>query len=277
MGNRGRPSFAHRLGLALGGLAVRAGLQRVALKVVTFARLWRYVHRFGFREGLRVWWAFLFGEDTIHVALEGYGDRIKVRCGTPDPTVFERIFLTHEYAAAGALEDCATILDCGAYVGYSTLYFARRFPKATVIAVEPDDANAAMLRHNTSECPNVVCVQTGLWSRPCGLRIRDATVEPWSFALEEGGTMAATTVGAILRDHAIESVDFVKMDIEGAEREVFKLGWETWLPNVRMMIIELHDYMYPGASDSFFAAIDSLDFDVRSSGENVIVTRAPTA
>lgn len=256
-------------------------LQRVATKTTTVLRLPSYLRRLGVREGARVWWTFLFGRGTVRVFPPGYAHSVAVRCGTPDPTVFERVFVTDEYGAARSLGACRAILDCGAYVGYSTLYFAMHFPEATIVAVEPDAANIALLRANTEHCTNVIAVRAALWSRCCSVRIKNAGAMPWSFTVEEveaaeNEALPATTIARVVAEHGLGTVDFLKIDIEGAEHEVFKAGYESWLPQARMLIIELHDYLYPGSSKTFFEAVGSLPFAAVASGENLVLTqRAP--
>ena len=267
-----------RFGLAIAGwlesVERRTGLpvQRAALKLATLARLPWYLVRLGAREGLSAWVAFLFGRSTVRVRVPGYAHPIAVRCGGTDPTVFERIFIADEYAPVRDLDRCGVILDCGAYVGYSTLYFARHFPDATIVAVEPDEDNVARLRDHTSHHANVVVVNAALWSKSCGVRIANPDAASWSFTVEEGGALPAVTVDHLLSEHGLGGADLVKMDIEGAEHEVFKEGWESWLPRVRMLVIELHDQAAPGSSRTFFEAIAGLAFSMRARGENLVLT-----
>jgi FkbM family methyltransferase len=273
-----RQPLWQRIGLAIGGrlsrLEARSGipLQRLALKLSTACRLPNYLRRLGVRAGAHAWWSFLFSRETVYVRLPGHPHPVVVRCDRSDPAVFERIFIAGEYDAIQSIEACRSILDCGAYVGYSTLFFARRFPEARVVAVEPDEENLALLRANTAHCANVVSVHGAVWSHRCAVRIKNAREMPWSFAVEEGGALPATTVEELVREHELGAIDLLKIDIEGAEREVFRAGYESWLPAVRMLIIELHDYLYPGSSRNFFAAVRALPFRARASGENVVLT-----
>ena len=69
------------------------------------------------------------------------------------------------------------------------------------------------------------------------------------------------------------TVDLLKIDIEGAERELFeKSRSDDWIQKVRVFVIELHDWLKAGSSWAFFDAITNLqDIEVRISGENIIV------
>jgi hypothetical protein len=79
------------------------------------------------------------------------------------------------------------------------------------------------------------------------------------------------TVDTIMKEEGIEHIDILKIDIEGAEREVFG-DTSSWIGKVDALIIELHDRMKPGCSRSFYEG--SKGFDNKwLRGENVYLTR----
>mgnify|MGYP000361339186 CR=1 FL=1 len=49
--------------------------------------------------------------------------------------------------------------------------------------------------------------------------------------------------------------DLLKIDIEGAEKELFSENTDYWLGKVNMIIIELHDWMRKDCSKNFYSAI----------------------
>src|SRR3989344_3010054 len=57
-----------------------------------------------------------------------------------------------------------TIIDAGAHIGLATLYFAKQYPKAHILAIEPHPINATILRKNVTEnrLTNVVVLEAGL-------------------------------------------------------------------------------------------------------------------
>jgi hypothetical protein len=74
------------------------------------------------------------------------------------------------------------------------------------------------------------------------------------------------TVPALLDAYGIVHVDIFKIDIEGAEKELFE-HCEAWIGRVDALIVELHDRMKPGCSDSFNTA--ALGFEMKwRRGEN---------
>jgi hypothetical protein len=69
------------------------------------------------------------------------------------------------------------IVDGGANVGYSSLYFARLYPSAQIIAVEPDEENAAVFKLNLARYQDrVELLKSAVCSRPARLAIRHAPV-----------------------------------------------------------------------------------------------------
>ena len=65
-----------------------------------------------------------------------------------DMTVFDQVFVANEYACLRNISSPRLILDLGANVGYSSVYFLNCFPTATVMAVEPDPDNFELCRKN---------------------------------------------------------------------------------------------------------------------------------
>ena len=70
--------------------------------------------------------------------------------GSSDMSVFDQIFLFQEYSCLRDLKEPSLVLDLGANVGFSTAYFLSAFPKARIVAVEPDERNLAICKSNLS-------------------------------------------------------------------------------------------------------------------------------
>ena len=62
------------------------------------------------------------------------------------------------------------VVDAGANIGLSTVFFANKFPQAKIVAIEPEPSNFAMLRDNVAPYPNVTPVQAALWKEDRGAR-----------------------------------------------------------------------------------------------------------
>ena len=165
------------------------------------------------------------------------------------------------------------ILDCGANIGVSAAYFALKFPRAKVIAVEPNEANLRMARKNCPS-PSVQFVHAGVASECKKGRVIDPGRGNDAFRVESDadGSLELVSIDSLLADPAhADCVPFiVKIDVEGFEEELFSqnLGWIERFP---LLVIELHDWLLPRRrnSHSFLAAISALDRDFVYIGENV--------
>jgi len=62
------------------------------------------------------------------------------------------------------------------------------------------------------------------------------------------------------------------MDIEGSEVEVLSRN-NSWIDNVRTLIIELHDQFQPGCSEALEKAFSGYDYCKSKSGENIVFTK----
>jgi len=128
------------------------------------------------------------------------------------------------------------VIDGGAHVGTFTDEALRR-GAAKVIAVEPEPVNAECFRRNFRkeiEEGRVILVQKGVWSSETTLELSVAKENSGmnSFVIDQGaGTskvgVPLTKIDTLVRQLGLPRVDFIKLDIEGAEREALKGGLET--------------------------------------------------
>jgi len=199
-----------------------------------------------------------------------------------------QIFAAQEYACLLDLKYVDLIVDAGANVGFSSVYFLSRFPSCRVIAVEPDAANYRALQRNLAPyADRVQLYHGGVWSKSVGLMIeaqgyrdgRDWTRQVRECAAGEQPHIQATTIDDLLETSGQSRLSLLKMDIEGAEAVVFAdPSCQQWLPKTEAIAIELHDDSGFGpASDLFHAAIRDQRFQISHSGELTICLRADQA
>jgi FkbM family methyltransferase len=138
------------------------------------------------------------------------------------------------------------IIDCGANLGMSIIYFKELYPAAKIIAFEADDYIFSFLQKNMGSfgCSDVELVNKAVWDCETELSF-------WP----EGGAGGRVEVNA-QSDHAYKKVsavrlkpylqgnrvDFLKIDIEGAEYEVLKDCADS-LVNVERIFIEYHSML----------------------------------
>jgi FkbM family methyltransferase len=206
--------------------------------------------------------------------------------GSSDLSVFEQTFIVQEYSCLRDLREPLRVLDLGANVGFTAAYFLSIFPRASLIAVEPDEGNLAICRTNLLPYGERARVLPGaVWSQPATLRLIKGTFgDGREWATQVGALLGASTkkgraslrgevqvqawdVGSIIDINGGGMVDLLKIDIERAEIEVFGESAASWLPRVRNICIELHGR---DCEEVFFAALWDFDYELERSGELTI-------
>ena len=145
-----------------------------------------------------------------------------------------------------------TILDAGAHIGLSTLYFKQLYPQAKIIALEPLAENAYFLEKNIFEnqLTTVQTVHVALAEQTGAMQIHyDSTEEQWfsSASLFVGAwngaqktatrTVPTLTLSSLLKE---QHFDLIKLDIEGAELAVLNTS-RAMLRAADNYLIEVHD------------------------------------
>ena len=205
-------------------------------------RVLRWKPVVGFWEALRFEIAWSCRPHKVRVRIPSYPEPFWLRRASTDLSVFETAFINREFAAY-LPEEPRLIIDGGANVGLSTAFYANAFPRARVVAVEPAGDNVAMLRTNTRGFRNVVVVEGGLWPVSGFLRIANPDDAAWSFrcesAAESSTAIRAHTITEIIRLSGFDHCDLLKLDIEGAEEQLFDKS-EDWLELVDAILVEVH-------------------------------------
>lgn len=78
-------------------------------------------------------------------------------------------------------------------------------------------------------------------------------------------------IDSVLALSGHRNIDLLKLDVEGAEKEIFSVNYENWLPYTKVIMIELHDRFKHGCSKAFFSAVAKYDFSFSIRGENCIL------
>ncbi len=134
----------------------------------------------------------------------------------------------------------AYIIDCGANIGLSVIYFKQLVPNAKIIAFEPDGKNAELLKRNADSfnLQNVEIRQEAVWIDNTTLSFKSEGT--MSSKIDESIQNGENKVQAIrLKELLNRKIDFLKIDIEGAEYEVLKDIKEN-LHFVQNMFFEYH-------------------------------------
>ncbi len=136
------------------------------------------------------------------------------------------------------------IIDCGANMGLSVLYFARKYPTATIMAFEPEAPIYDVLEKNiaTYQLRHVTAVKKAVWNTETTLRFYTDSGMGGSvenvFSTQEPKLIETVR----LKDYINRQVDFLKLDIEGAEYTVLQDCTDV-LHHVQNLFVEYHSFI----------------------------------
>ena len=218
-----------------------------------------YQRNFGFAGVLAVFANRIFGRpQKITVYPPGIPHAMQVRIKTSDESVYRDILLRGEYDFDLHFPP-KTIIDAGANIGMSSIYFAHKYPEAKIIAIEAEASNFALLAQNVRPYRNIIPVHAALWKHDGEISVCEPDpyigAGNWAFITHEGSgvKVRAITMRTLLKEMLGGSVDLLKIDIEGSEKEVFESC--DWISDVRCVMIDLHDRIKPGCSEAVNSVI----------------------
>jgi len=177
--------------------------------------------------------------------------------GAPGRTVFFRnnstdyatlldCFLSGFHRPTRPLPNNPVILDLGANVGYSMVDLYFRHPGARIFGVELDSRNVQVALRNIKGL-GMDIINAAVFYKDGEVQYNPASSFD-AFKISGGQSsgfgqmkVQALSVGSILREFDIRHVDFIKLDIEGAEKDLFCLGDLSWMDAVDQINIELHN------------------------------------
>lgn len=185
---------------------------------------------------------------VVGIRLHGQPSPFHVRLASTDWLVLEEIFHHGEYALVqDQIRDARWVVDLGANAGFSVRYWHTLFPAVRVIAVEPEPGNCQSCARNICAAgltEQVTLVQAAVGARRGRAELVDTGGE-WAYqfraeTIGRGTSVKIRPLEEILDWHAPgRTIDLLKCDIEGAERELFA-HCEKWIERVNAIVIELH-------------------------------------
>lgn len=201
----------------------------------------------------------------VEVEVPGITHPVNLRLRTTDVGSCQEILLRTPYEWRFP-EPPRVIVDVGANIGFASVSYASRYPDARIIAVEPEPSNYEVLRKNVAPYANVTPVKAALWKDARPLAIVDTGGGHTTFRIRNESNGAASapasgvTLDQLMADLGIDFIDLLKVDIEGAEREVFE-DPEAWIGRVGVIAVELHDWIQLGCSESVRRAAKEFELE----------------
>lgn len=192
---------------------------------------------------------YTFSKKKSNISLFGYKVR-SFNYGTIR-ILFEELFLKNEYYFITKKKE-PVIFDCGANIGFATLYFKWLYPNSKVFSFEPDPETFQLLKFNieSNNLSNVTLINAAVSTENGKLSFFVDKSKPgiMGMSVVEGRIsdqteieVDAISIQSILKKHNLKTIDFLKMDIEGAENDVMRgLSENGTLSKINQMAIEYH-------------------------------------
>lgn len=178
--------------------------------------------------------------EAVEVHFRSLAHPIMLRPNTDDIGAVLNNIIRHEYGHVAPLKPPSILLDAGAYIGDTSIFFLNQYPNLRSIALEPNPESFSLAQRNLAPygdrvelLPTALSTMVGTVSfggREMGAQIN-----------EDGAHEVPTlSVPALLEQIPENRIDILKMDIEGAEMGILDSTVSAWLPKVGMLIIETH-------------------------------------
>ena len=165
------------------------------------------------------------------------------------------------------------IIDCGANIGLSILYFKRLYPQSKIICFEPDENTFSILKRNTIEYGDSVELhQKAVWTANTELTFYSEGSLAGSLVVDFAQKNDIKKVQAIdFKQYLNKKIDFLKIDIEGAENKLI-FDMENHLDQVEKMFLEYHGII--GETQNLGKILDLLttkgfEYYIRLAGETI--------
>jgi FkbM family methyltransferase len=171
------------------------------------------------------------------------GKRVYIRSGTTDIITFQDYLESRYYLPHYPLPEKPIIVDLGANIGLASLDYAVTYPESRIFAVEMDKANFIVANRNCSSLGtrvNLICA--AVWHKIDVVCYEGAGEDGYHVTTPSNSAISVETItiSQLLKNHRIEKVNFLKMDIEGAEEQIFGSNELDWLEKIDQINCEIH-------------------------------------
>jgi len=253
------------------GVYQKLGVRNLAITVIDFIT---WVRQYGFSPGFSINRSLAKSKNGFFIIrAKNFKNPIYLRDNYSDKAIFYQVFYQQQYH----LQQLDTfnaqfIIDAGANIGLASVYFSNLYPSARIIALEPEKGNFELLQKNTTAYANVTSLNKALWHKNEKINIQNPESLAASYRVEASAdaTIDATTVNDLLTQYQWDHIDIMKIDIEGAEKEIFAAD-TSWLRKVKVLIIELHDNYKTDCTKTFFKALEDYNYEALFHHENIFI------
>lgn len=163
-----------------------------------------------------------------------------IRPGTSDVGAALDNIVRQEYGRYPPRQTPRVLVDAGAYIGDTSAFFLNRYPTLKCWSLEPNPTSFALAARNLAPYGDRANVMQVALSGESGKVWISGSEVGARIGSGEGTEVPAMTVADLLKLIPYKFIDILKLDIEGAEFDVFSRLPDQWLSSVGMIIIETH-------------------------------------
>ncbi|MBP9863848.1 FkbM family methyltransferase [Patescibacteria group bacterium] len=171
-----------------------------------------------------------------------FSKKITIADGPSFVSMYKELF-EHEIYKFSSNTDHPVIIDCGANIGLSVIYFKRLFPEAKITCFEPDPRIFKILQSNIAAfgLREIHAEQKAVFNKEIDLQFYAQGGDGGRLANSSENNKTIIVSAVRLREYLHEKIDFLKIDIEGAEAEVIE-DCADLLANVDNLFVEFHSF-----------------------------------
>lgn len=250
----------------------------------TILQAWADISRIGFKFAVDAFAEkFGSGEAVLRVGHR----KIYVRRGNSDLSCVRQVIRDSEYKIdSEKIQDKLfadykniisngrkpVIIDAGANIGAASIWFSDLYPLAAVVAIEPDQSNAALLRRNLAGVPGSIVIEAAVGSATGYVATQWADGDGWAIQTERADKgIPIITIADAVATIPNGKLFIAKIDIEGFEEDLFASN-TGWIDTADAIFIEPHDWMFPDRSTSrnFQSELGKRDLSLMIASENLV-------
>lgn len=238
-----KPSILKKFNKKKGKVSLKKKLKQKVKKIIAPEIIKLLKRKFGYKKGQK-------NSDLINLPrytttttkLEGHD--IIVPDNASFLFMYKEIFKEHIYKFR-TTNKTPYIIDGGANIGLATIYLKLLYPNSEILVFEPDNKIYNILENNINSFnfKNIKLINKGLWNENKTLSFHSEGADGGAISeLDKSLTKTETIVVTSLKPYLNKKVDFLKLDIEGAETTVLK-DIKNELINVDKIFIEYHSFV----------------------------------
>lgn len=242
----------------------------------TFHKKYRAVKRFNylltnFKNGMDIFQALRHHEDLPPFQLKN-GYKISHNPGDDPLGVFHENFIDDCYLKEFYRPKKGDVVfDIGANVGFFTTRVLKEQKDVTVHCFEPTSMARVQLEKNVKENSfgNVTIHPVGVMDKSCQIKILKSdesghqSIVPSKFVKEDTFEMIdCISLQEAIEKSGVQKIDFLKVDVEGAEVEIFEGARKEDLALVEKVAIEYHNLFRPRAKEIVTKVLLDAGFEI---------------